>query len=122
MDLFHDNRVKLAFVVALLGLAGVLTWRFIQSDTGPSEQSFFYDQSAKKLFPARRDLIPILPSCVGGQPIPEDVAAIFNEGACVVAAHQARVGQGRPGYVDDELRAADSLQEARVKELGFFTQ
>ena len=27
-----------------------------------------------------------------------------------------------PGYVDDELRAADTLQEARVRELEFFTQ
>lgn len=58
MDLFHDNRVKLALAVALLGLSGALTWRSIQSDATPSEQSFFYDQSAKKLFPARRDLIP----------------------------------------------------------------
>ena len=27
-----------------------------------------------------------------------------------------------PGYVDDELRASDTLQEARVKELGYFVK
>ena len=47
---------RLACSPALLALSGVLTWRFIQSDATPSEQSFFYDQSAKKLFAA----LPVL--------------------------------------------------------------
>lgn len=48
-----------------------------------------------------RDLLPIGPTCIGGQPIPDDVREIFYEGACVVAAHQHLRSTGQPGYVDD---------------------
>lgn len=48
------------------------------------------------------DLIPLTPTCLGGVPIPDDLQAIFWEGACVVAAHQHLVTQGKPGFVDDQ--------------------
>jgi hypothetical protein len=46
------------------------------------------------------DLIPLEPTCVKGIPIPEEVKAIFWEGACVIAAHQHLVGMGEEGFVD----------------------
>lgn len=51
-----------------------------------------------------RDMLPIEPTCLDGQPIPEDIRAIFWEGACVVAAHQYLMFQGREGYVDGQGR------------------
>jgi hypothetical protein len=48
------------------------------------------------------DLIPMEPLCVGGLPIPRHVMEIFQEGACVVAAHQFLSLHGRCGYVDVE--------------------
>ncbi len=47
-----------------------------------------------------RDLIPIAPACKGGAPIPDDVAELFWEGTCVVAAHQYLASQGHGGFVD----------------------
>jgi hypothetical protein len=44
------------------------------------------------------DLLPIAPTCLGGQPIPEDVNATFWEGACVVAAHQFLSLRGQRGF------------------------
>ena len=46
------------------------------------------------------DLIPILPTCLNEEPIPEEVMAIFREGACIVVAHQYLVSQGEDGFVD----------------------
>jgi hypothetical protein len=46
------------------------------------------------------DLLPLRPAALKGVAIPTDVQAIFDEGACVVAAHQYLVANGRPGYVD----------------------
>lgn len=46
------------------------------------------------------DLVPLEPECLGGAPVPDELRAIFWEGACVVAAHQHRVSQGRAGFVD----------------------
>lgn len=46
------------------------------------------------------DLIPIEPTCKGGVPIPEDLKAIFWEGACVAAAHQFLTLHGQVGLVD----------------------
>ncbi len=46
------------------------------------------------------DLLPLAPTCLDGQPIPEDVQAIFWEGACVLAAHQYQTQTGQPGFVD----------------------
>ena len=51
-----------------------------------------------------RDLIPLAPAGLNGQPVPDDVQAIFREGACVVAAHQYLAFHGRPGFVDDRGR------------------
>ncbi|MDR3709084.1 MAG: hypothetical protein P4L33_12355 [Capsulimonadaceae bacterium] len=48
-----------------------------------------------------RDLLPIEPACAGGEPIPADVKEILREGVYVVAAHQYRVMQGLPGFVDE---------------------
>ncbi len=46
-----------------------------------------------------RDLIPLEPQAKDG-PLPEDVRAIFWEGACVVAAHQFLNLHGECGFVD----------------------
>ena len=45
------------------------------------------------------DLIAITPT-FGDGPVPEDLRAIFWEGACVVAAHQFLALHGECGYVD----------------------
>jgi hypothetical protein len=46
------------------------------------------------------DLVPLEPTCLKGAPIPEDIRAIFEEGACVVAAHQYLTLSGKTGFVD----------------------
>ena len=46
------------------------------------------------------DLIPLEPTCLKGAPVPDDVKAIFREGACVVAAHQFLTAHGQDGFVD----------------------
>jgi hypothetical protein len=51
-----------------------------------------------------RELLPLEPTCVNGQPIPEEIRAIFWEGACVVAAHQYLVLRGEQGFVNGEGR------------------
>lgn len=63
-----------------------------------------------------RDLIPLVPSCAGGAPIPEDVADLFWEGICVVAAHQYLAGVGRTGYVDADGKpnAAFATADERI--------
>ncbi|MBC8142347.1 MAG: hypothetical protein H7Y38_13000 [Armatimonadetes bacterium] len=48
-----------------------------------------------------RDLLPIAPACVNGAPILPETATIFEEGACVVAAHQYLTARGEPGFVDE---------------------
>lgn len=50
------------------------------------------------------DLVPIEPTCLAGAPVPEAVAGIFYEGACVVAAHQFLNLHGQCGYVDAQGR------------------
>lgn len=45
------------------------------------------------------DRIPLDPACVDG-PLPEAARAAFYEATCIVAAHQHRIAQGEPGYVD----------------------
>ena len=47
------------------------------------------------------DLVPIEPTCLDGTPIPDDVLRIFEEGACVVAAHQYLILSSKPGFVDE---------------------
>lgn len=65
------------------------------------------------------DLLPIEPACMGGAPVPDEVKAIFREGACVVAAHQHLTAQGQCGYVDaqGQLNPAFETQEARIAAL-----
>ena len=46
------------------------------------------------------ELAPLVPTCVGGIPIPGEVQALFMEGALVVIAHQDRRSCGEAGYVD----------------------
>ncbi len=46
------------------------------------------------------DLIPLEPTCVKGASIPDEVKAIFWEGACVIAAHQHLAAKGEEGFVD----------------------
>jgi hypothetical protein len=48
-----------------------------------------------------RDLLPITPTCVNGEPIPESINAIFREGACVVLAHQHLRQKGEMGFIDE---------------------
>jgi len=47
------------------------------------------------------DLIPIEPACVGSAAVPDDIQAIFWEGACVVAAHQYLTLNNQPGFIAD---------------------
>ncbi len=47
------------------------------------------------------ELIPIEPTCVNGASIPDPAAAIFREGACVVAAHQYLTLRGERGYTGE---------------------
>lgn len=63
-----------------------------------------------------RDMLPIPPTCLKGQPIPEEIQEIFWEGACVVAAHQVLTAQGEPGFVDAQgnPNPAYSSDEARI--------
>ncbi|HOK96858.1 MAG TPA: hypothetical protein PK052_02320 [Anaerohalosphaeraceae bacterium] len=44
------------------------------------------------------DLLPMEPACVNGQPIPETVKAIFQEGICVLAAHQFLSAHRQAGF------------------------
>ncbi|MBN1943503.1 MAG: hypothetical protein JW849_09455 [Phycisphaerae bacterium] len=48
------------------------------------------------------DKIGMEPTCLGGQPVPEEVKDVFREGACVIAAHQFLRLHGECGYVDAE--------------------
>jgi hypothetical protein len=63
------------------------------------------------------DMLPMEPHCAGGTPVPDPAAAIFWEGACVVAAHQYLMANGCGGYVDDsgDLNPDYSTGEARIR-------
>jgi sugar phosphate isomerase/epimerase len=47
------------------------------------------------------DLVPIAPTCVDNQEIPEDVNDIFFEGVCVLAGHAFLTAHGQGGFVDE---------------------
>jgi hypothetical protein len=49
---------QLLLAVILLAGAGFGFYRFLRDDSGISEQTFFYDLSAKKLFAAPREALP----------------------------------------------------------------
>ena len=46
------------------------------------------------------DLIPMEPTCRQQEQVPEEIKRVFQEGACVVAAHQYLGLNGQSGYVD----------------------
>ncbi len=48
------------------------------------------------------DMIPLVPRCVGGKMIPDELEGLFWEGACVVAAHQFLTLHDECGYVDGD--------------------
>ena len=48
------------------------------------------------------DMIPMVPTCIDGIPVPDELEEIFWEGACVVAAHQFLTVHNECGYVDGE--------------------
>jgi hypothetical protein len=65
------------------------------------------------------DLLPIEPTCVNGQPIPDDILDIFWEGACVVAAHQFLTLHDQPGFAagggPDRIASLARLGEAVIR-------
>ncbi len=65
------------------------------------------------------DLLPIEPACVGGKDVPEDVKEIFWEGACVVAAHQFLVLNGKCGFVDEQGKPNPEYSDAEQRIAAF---
>jgi len=63
------------------------------------------------------DLSPLTPACLGGAPVPEELRAIFWEGACVVAAHQHYVSRDQAGFVDSAgcPNGAYATDEERIR-------
>ncbi len=63
------------------------------------------------------ELIPLEPTCLKSAPVPEDIKAIFWEGACVIAAHQFLLAQGQAGFVDADgaLCTGYASADARIK-------
>lgn len=63
-----------------------------------------------------RDLLPIAPTCLKGAPIPAETQAIFEEGACVLAAHQYLASRGDLGFIDTTGKPNPnfSSDEARI--------
>jgi hypothetical protein len=53
-----SNALKLALAMGLLGGATFMFTRFLRSENGVSEQTFFYDLSEQKLFAASREALP----------------------------------------------------------------
>lgn len=64
------------------------------------------------------DLIPLLPTCAGGVPVPDEVVAVFNEGARVVAAHQFLALHNQPGYVDPDGNRNEQWSIADLAAIG----
>jgi hypothetical protein len=64
------------------------------------------------------EMVPMEPTCAGGEPVPDDLRDIFWEGACVIAAHQFLTANGQTGYVDEYGEPAPSYPDAdaRIKE------
>ena len=63
------------------------------------------------------DLVPLEPACLKGDAVPDEVKAIFWEGACVVAAHQFLTSHGQTGFVDasGKPNAAHASADERIK-------
>jgi hypothetical protein len=56
------------------------------------------------------DRIPFDPTCTDG-PMSDVARAAFWRGTCIVAAHQARVAAGLPGYVDAQGALVSDVEE-----------
>lgn len=62
------------------------------------------------------DRIPLDPACVDG-PVSDYARQVFYDSACVIAAHQQLVSEGKPGYVDSEGNIVGGDTRARQDEL-----
>jgi hypothetical protein len=62
--------------------------------------------------------IPLLPACVKGVPLGEELTRIFWEGACVAVAHQYLRAKGKPGFqfLSDQNAREEQIQ--RMADLG----
>jgi hypothetical protein len=60
-------------------------------------------------------MLPLVPACKGGAPLPEEVRDIFWEGACVVAAHQFLAVHGECGLVDGQGRPNPAYSDAESR-------
>jgi hypothetical protein len=65
------------------------------------------------------DLVPLEPTCLNGAPIPEDIRAIFEEGTCVIAAHQYLTLSGKPGFVDASGKPNSDYETAEERIAAF---
>ena len=64
------------------------------------------------------DLIPLDPQCRDGQ-VPDDLRAIFWEGACVVAGHQFLCLHGECGFVDSQGQPNPAFDSAEQRITAF---
>ena len=62
--------------------------------------------------------IPLLPACVKGVPLGEELTRIFWEGACVAVAHQYLCAKGQPGFQFFSDKDAREEQIQRMADLG----
>ena len=59
--------------------------------------------------------IPLLPACVNGVPLGDELTAIFWEGACVAIAHQYLCAKGQPGF---QFLTDKNAREAQIQRMG----
>ena len=65
------------------------------------------------------DLLPLAPTCLGGEPIPDEVQKIFWEGTCIVAAHQYLTAKKQPGFAPGcDLEEFRKVGERVLVEMG----
>ena len=65
------------------------------------------------------DLLPLAPTCLGGEAIPTDIQEIFWEGTCIVAAHQHLTAKKQPGFAPgSDLGKFRALGESVLGERG----
>lgn len=65
------------------------------------------------------DRIPLEPRCRDGAPLPDAARRAFEEGACVLAAHQNRVAQGHAGFVDENGAPNPDYPDAEARIAAF---
>lgn len=68
-----------------------------------------------------QERIPVAPTCLGGVPLSDEVAAIAWEGTCVVAAHQHLAQRGEAGYVDRSGKLNPTFPDAETR-LRYFAE